>query len=107
MMNQDMVLIRKDGCQYLGPTYDPRTWYRDNPGKPTPYCGCMDLEDNSVYCKEHHKLMYNKGTALRKRKKDIRKKQQFEDLLQMIRDVAEELENEGWEPGRETFDELA
>lgn len=94
-MDADKYFVRSLGCQWLGPEFDPREWYKANPGKETPYCGCHDLEGDSVYCKEHYPKMYAKGTALRKRKKDARKKQVFEDLLQEIIDVHDELEAEG------------
>ena len=97
-MDADKYFVRSLGCQWLGPEYDPRVWYRDNPGQPTPYCGCKDLVGESVYCTEHYARMYAKGTALRKRKKDLRKVAAMQDLQQMILDIAEELEDEGWTP---------
>lgn len=87
-------------CTYLGPDYDPQEWYKANPGKPTPYCGCQALPGKS-YCEEHYGLVYAKGSALRKRHKDLRVKAQTEELRQLILDIAEELEDEGFEPGME------
>ena len=95
-MDADKYFVRSLGCQWLGPDYDPRA---DRSGAPTPYCGCKDLVGSSVYCKEHYPQMYSSGTALRKRKKDLRKVKAMQDLQQMILDIAEELEDEGWEPG--------
>lgn len=80
-------------CQYLGPEYDPRTWHETHPGEPTPFCGAPVLEGKS-YCEHHYHVVYNKGTALRKRHKDLRKKAAMEELRQMIYDIAEELEDE-------------
>lgn len=93
-MDADRKYVQSLGCQYLGPDYDPRT----HKG-PTPYCGCKELVGDSVYCSEHYALMYVKGSALRKRKKDLRRVKQQQDLQQMILDIAEELEDEGFEPG--------
>jgi hypothetical protein len=42
--------------------------------------------------------MYAKGTALRKRHKDLRRVKALQELQQMILDIAEELEDEGWTP---------
>jgi hypothetical protein len=91
-------------CTYLGPEYDPRTW--DYASKPTPYCGCQALAGKS-YCQEHYPVVYASGTALRKRHKDLRKKQSIEDTVQMIIDIAEELEIEGWTPEQGWEEDLA
>ena len=50
------------------------------------------------YCAEHYAVVYNTGSALRKRKKDLRRVKAIQDLQQMILDIAEELEDEGWTP---------
>jgi hypothetical protein len=50
--------------------------------------------------------VYNVGSALRKRHKDVRVKTSIEDLCQLIIDINEELEDEGWTPDRER-EELA
>ena len=92
----DRQLLRRDGCTYLGPDYDSRTW--DYNAKPTPYCGCKDLHGDSLYCKEHYPLMYSRGTALRKRKKDLKRVDKIREIEQLVRDCAEELEESGWEP---------
>ena len=80
-------------CQYLGPDYDPQTWYKENPGQPTPYCGHPTLPGKN-YCEEHYHVVYAKGTSLRKRHKDLRKVNQIQELQQLIYDIAEELEDE-------------
>ena len=79
--DRDLVLVRALGCQWLGP----------NPTE----CGSKDLVDGAVYCKEHHPLMYQKGTALRKRHKDKRKAIQQWDLESLFNEAVEELVNEG------------
>lgn len=80
-------------CTYLGPEYDSRTWYRQHPGQPTPFCGHAALEGKS-YCRHHYPLVYSVGSALRRRPKAEQVQDTFEDLLQMIRDIAEEIELE-------------
>lgn len=82
-------------CTYLGPEYDPLD--AGQRLKPTPYCGCATLPGKS-YCAEHYAIVYAKGSALRKRHKDLRKVKYIQDLQQMILDIAEELEDEGWTP---------
>jgi len=96
-MDADTHFIRSLGCQYLGPDYDPQS--TEARFKPTPYCGCKSLVGNSVYCAEHYPRIYVQGSALRKRHKDLRRKAQIEELTQMIMEIAEELEDEGFEPG--------
>ena len=87
---QDRILLRKEGCCYLGPDYDPRK----NMG-PTPWCGRHDLHGDSLYCEEHYPLMYNRGTAVRKRPKKSRQRMDFDELLQLIIDTHDELEAAG------------
>lgn len=87
-MDKDTVMLRNEGCLWVGPEQDPRKG-------PLKFCGCKDLHGESFYCEEHYPRVYAKGTALRKRKKDIRKKQTFEDLMQEILDIHDELEAEG------------
>lgn len=84
-------------CTYLGPDFDPQTW---NYSKPVPYCGKPVVPGKS-YCHEHYPVVYNVGSALRKRHKDIRVKTSIEDLVQLIIDINEELEDEGWTPERQ------
>ena len=84
-------------CTYLGPEFDPQHW---DYSKPVPYCGKPALPGKS-YCEEHYPIVYNVGSALRKRHKDIRTARAVQDLQQMILDIAEELEDEGFEPGME------
>jgi hypothetical protein len=83
-MDKDTVMLRQGGCTYVGADQDPRKQKLE-------FCGCKDFHGDSLYCKEHYPVIYNQGTALRKRHKDAKKKQSFEDLLQEIVDVHEEL----------------
>ena len=87
-------------CTYLGPAYDPLDYSQRL--KATPYCGCAVVKGTS-YCAEHYAVVYNKGSALRKRPKDLRKVKYLQDLQQMILDIAEELEDEGWTPEQEAL----
>jgi len=80
-------------CTYLGPDYDART----SRVSPAPYCGCA-TNGHSSYCSTHYPVVYNVGTAQRKRHKDIRVKTSLEDIVQMIIEIDEELETEGWTP---------
>lgn len=80
-------------CQYLGPAYDPRTWYADSTKGEPPYCGCS-TEPGRSYCSEHHPIVYAHGTALRRRKKEQRRRDTLEDFLQTLRDLHDELELE-------------
>jgi len=97
--NGDRVALKQYGCTYLGPDYDSHTHVGV-----TPYCGHKDLYADTPYCQAHAELVYQKGTANRKRHKDIRKKRTLEDLVQDIIDINEELELEGWEPGKDDLE---
>lgn len=92
-----MQITPSQTCTYLGPDYDPQTWHNLNPGQSAPFCGCASMPGRS-YCEHHYPIVYSTGSALRKRHKDIRRKQSIEDTVQMIIDIAEELEAEGWRP---------
>ena len=78
---RDLALVRALGCQYLG--------------KSTHYCGSKDLVDGTVYCKEHWPGMFQKGTALRRRKKDKRTAEAVWDLQSLFNEAVRELEEEG------------
>jgi len=79
------------GCTYLGPDYDSRTWQG-----PSPYCAGPVVEGYS-YCAKHLEHMYQKGSALRKRTKDLRRAQAFWDLESAFNDAVRELEDEGFD----------
>jgi hypothetical protein len=85
----DRAFIVACGCTYLGPEYDARKWLG-----PSPYCAGPVVEGYS-YCAEHVEQMYQKGTALRKRKKDIKRAEAVWDIASMFNDVVAELESEG------------
>ena len=92
MYSQDGLALKQYGCSYLGPAYDART----HKGA-SPYCGCKDLVQGTLYCQEHYSLMYVKGSALRKRHKDGRKADALRQLMSDFNAVLEELESEGFD----------
>ena len=78
---KDLAMVRALGCQRLG--------------EGTHYCGSKDLVPGTVYCKEHWPTMFQKGTALRKRKKDIRRANAIWDWESDFNAAVQELEAEG------------
>jgi len=87
----DYITLKPYGCTYLGPAYDPRK----HVGAP-PYCGCKDLYADTLYCVEHASIMYVKGSALRKRHKDIRVANNSRMLESLFHEAVAELEAEGY-----------
>lgn len=92
MYSQDGLALRHYGCTYLGVDYDPRTHQGS-----TPYCGSKDLVNGTLYCEQHYALMYQKGSALRKRHKDQRRANSIRELVSDFNAVVEELELEGFD----------
>ena len=92
MYSQDGLALKQYGCTYLGPTYDART----HKGA-SPYCGCKDLVQGTLYCATHYALMYVKGSALRKRGKDTRRADALRQLMSDFNAALEELESEGFD----------
>ena len=88
----DYQVLKQYGCTYLGPDYDPRTHLGA-----TPYCGCKTLVADTLYCPEHHEIMYVKGSALRRRHKDIKRAEALRQLISDFNLVVEDLESEGFE----------
>jgi hypothetical protein len=74
----------------LGPDYDART----SRTSPAPYCGCASTEHSS-YCAEHYAIVYQAGTAHRKRHKDIRRAESVHTLESLFHEAVAELEAEG------------
>ena len=54
-----------------------------------------DVVEGRSYCEQHLWLVYQKGTALRRRHKDIRVADEIRHWESLINEVTEELENEG------------
>jgi hypothetical protein len=52
---------------------------------------CNDAVKGRSYCTDHVWLIYQKGTALATRKKDIRKANLFREVESAINEAAEEL----------------
>ena len=82
--------MNSNTCTYLAPDYDART----SRISPAPYCGCTSLEGQN-YCDAHYPLVYNVGTAHRRRHKDIRVAAALQDLGSLFNDVVAELEHAG------------
>ena len=95
-MDADYITLKPYGCVYLGPDYDPRD--AKSRTEPTPYCGCKTLHKDTLYCAEHYELMYVKGSALRKRHKDIKRASNVREIESLFNEILEELEAEGWVP---------
>jgi hypothetical protein len=77
-------------CTYLGVDYDART----SRVSPAPYCGCS-TNGHSSYCAEHYSIVYQAGTANRKRHKDIRRAESVHTLESLFHECVGELELEG------------
>ena len=90
--DRDYITLKQYGCTYLGPDYDARTHQG-----PSPYCGSHDLVEGKLYCKHHYPLLFQAGTALRKRGKDIRKANAIRDLMSDFDAAVQELEAEGFD----------
>jgi hypothetical protein len=69
-------------CTYLGDAMKP--------------CGCRAVEGKS-YCAEHVFVVYQKGSANRKRHKDTRRANAIRDLISDFNAAVEELESEGFD----------
>jgi len=98
--NSDRIALKQYGCTYLGPTYDART----HTG-PSPYCGAHDLVQGSLYCAEHYAMMYVKGSALGKRKKDKRIADNVRMIESLFNEAVAELEAEGFDFDMKPVDE--
>jgi len=70
-------------CQWIGnsPTLQPS-------------CGCRTVEGRN-YCEDHLWLVYKEGTAVRRRKKDIRRAEAYWNLESEFHDAVAELVEEG------------
>ena len=78
-------------CTYLAPDYDART----SRISPAPYCGCKQMYRDSSYCEAHYPIVYQAGTAQRRRHKDIRVAEVVWTLESLFHEVVAELEGEG------------
>ena len=76
--------------------YQPQQceWIEPYPLEST--AGCRDSQlTGCLYCEAHMDRMGQKGTALRRRHKDIRLAQTVQDIDSLFNDVIAELEAEG------------
>lgn len=68
-------------------------------------CTCTKpAVEGKSYCEDHLFVVYQKGTAHGKRKKDIRKAEAVRQLISDFNAAVEELENEGYDFSLETWD---
>jgi CDGSH-type Zn-finger protein len=74
------------GCQWIGPEQQGPIYKR--------LCSCGSLEGRS-YCDGHLAQVYQVGTALYKRRKDIRRATAVWDISSDLNTVIQELEAEG------------
>ena len=78
-----MIVKRPEpNCAYIGPRATQGT------------CSKPCIEGTS-YCAEHYSIVYQKGTANRKRKKDVKRANAVWDFESEINSIVEELEGEG------------
>ena len=83
-----MIAVEHEQCQWIGP---------EQQDAPFVYkCQCKPLAGRA-YCEEHFLQVYQSGTALRKRKKDIRVANAVWDLESAFNEAVEELEEEGFD----------
>lgn len=69
------------------------SWLGDSPTM-RPVC-CNPVVEGRSYCEEHIWKVYQKGTALGKRKKDIKRAQAIWDIESEFNAAVEELINDG------------
>ena len=78
----------KQGCQYIGPEQEGPVYRM--------LCDCPTLAGRA-YCEEHFSRVYQVGSALRKRRKDLRTANSVWDLESDMNAAVEELIEEGWD----------
>jgi hypothetical protein len=79
----DYAILKPKGCSYLGSAAHA--------------CGSHTLVPGTLYCEEHYAVMYQKGTAYRKRHKDMRRAEALRQLVSDFNQAVEELEAEGFD----------
>jgi hypothetical protein len=82
MTNSD----RSEQCQYIGREQLGPKYHMLCTAKPVP---------GRSYCEQHLEQVYQRGTALRRRHKDIRRANTVWDIESELNTVVEELESEG------------
>lgn len=77
-MTENLPITRnKNSCQWLGDSTTP--------------CGESPCVANSHYCETHYPRVYQLGSALYKRKRDLRKKNAYEQIMQLFEEAVAEL----------------
>ena len=92
----DYAMLKPKGCTYLGSA--------------THACASPKLVPGMLYCEDHYAVMYQKGTAYRKRTKDLRRAEALRQFVSDFNAAVEELELEGfdcWGEGDLAVEELA
>lgn len=84
VLGRDGVIVFKT-CQWIS---DEAT---------TADCHEPVISEGKSYCEHHHWTVYEKGTALRKRKKDIRLANAILNMESALNSVAEETDDDGVE----------
>ena len=79
----DYAVLKPKGCSYVGSAAHP--------------CASSRLVPGTLYCEEHYAVMYQKGTAYRKRAKDMRRADALRQLVSDFNQAVEQLENEGFD----------
>jgi hypothetical protein len=85
-MTNNLIAAAYTKCQWIGPEQEYPNFRM--------LCACKPLLGRA-YCEEHHARVYQKGTALAKRKKDIRTANSVWDIESAFNEAVEELVNEG------------
>jgi len=79
----DYAMLKPKGCSYLGGAAHA--------------CGSHTLVPGTLYCELHYAVMYQKGTAYRKRTKDLRRAEALRQLVSDFNTAVEALEAEGFD----------
>lgn len=80
-----------NACQYIGPD------------STKPSCNCKAVVGRN-YCEEHFAIVYQKGTALRKRHKDIKRVDSVRLIESLMNEAIAELEEEGFDCYSQTLE---
>jgi len=67
------AIVKKEGCQYLGPDQDPRVKWPMTP------CGKPALDGKS-YCAEHYPMMYKIGSSTSGKRKSKAIEREIKEL---------------------------
>ena len=79
----DYAMLKPKGCSYLGGAAHA--------------CASPRLVPGTLYCELHYGIMYQKGTAYRKRTKDLRRAEALRQFVSDFNAAVEELEADGFD----------